>query len=114
MHEVSIAAGVIEIISAECLKKGYGRVDSVNLRVGRASGVLPDALIFAFDAMKADSVADGAVLSIEEVPLGGECRDCSGSFTSEAEYVLKCPLCGGTSFSITSGRELDVVDMEVS
>ncbi len=114
MHEASIALGLIDIISDECRKGGYNRVVSVRVRIGRASGVMPDALIFAFDAIKGDSVADGAILSIEEVPVGGLCSDCDGSFDVEEEYVFSCPLCGGTSFQITAGREMDIVDMEVS
>ena len=75
---------------------------------------MPDALIFAFDTMKGDSVADGAVLHIEEVPVGGHCRDCNSDFTVEEEYVLRCPRCGGLSFHVNAGREMDIVDMEVS
>jgi hydrogenase nickel incorporation protein HypA/HybF len=114
MHEVSIALSLIDVVSDECRKGGYSRVELIHVRIGRASGVMPDALIFAFDAIKGDSVAGGASLGIEEVPVGGLCADCNGSFTVEEEYVLSCPLCGGSSFRITAGREMDIVDMEVS
>jgi len=62
MHELSIAQNIIEIISEQCIKNGYNRIESVNLRIGRASGIMSDALLFAFDAIKADSIARGAVL----------------------------------------------------
>ena len=114
MHEVSIAGGLLEIISEQCRKSGYRKIDSVNIRIGRASGIMPDALIFAFDTMKGESAAEGAVLHIEEVPVGGYCGDCNSDFTVEEEYVLSCPRCGGLSFRVTSGREMDIVDMEVS
>jgi hydrogenase nickel incorporation protein HypA/HybF len=114
MHEVSIAGGLLEIISEHCRKSGYRKIDSVNIKIGRASGIMSDALIFAFDTMKSGSAAEGAVLQIEEVPVGGYCRDCNSDFTVEAEYVLNCPRCGGLSFEVTSGREMDIVDMEVS
>ena len=114
MHEVSLASGLIEIVSGQCKNNGYQRIDSVNVKIGRASGILPDALIFAFDAMKSDSLAKDAVLYIEEVPVGGHCRDCNSDFAVEEEYVLNCPRCGGLSFDVTAGREMDIVDMEVS
>ncbi len=114
MHEVSLASGIMEIITGECRKKGYGRIDSVNVRIGRASGIMPDALVFAFDIVKADSIADRAVLNIETVAVGGHCRDCGRDFSVEQEYVLSCPLCGGSQFAVTAGREMDIVDMEVS
>jgi hydrogenase nickel incorporation protein HypA/HybF len=114
MHEVSIAANLLEIVSEECRKGGYSRIESINLKVGRASGIMTDALLFAFEAMKADSPAKDAVLTIEDVAVTGRCRDCGGAFTVEEEYILQCPLCGGGSFQVTGGRELDIVDMEVS
>ncbi len=114
MHEASIALSVLDIITGECKKGGYVRVDNVRLKIGRASGVMPDALIFAFDAIKGDSVARSATLSIEDIPVGGRCGDCGKTFTVDEEYVLSCPMCGGSSFQITSGREMDIVDMEVS
>jgi len=114
MHEASIAASLLEIVSGQCRKGGYSRVESINLKVGRASGIMKDALIFAFDAMKEDSPAKEALLHIEEVPVTGLCADCNSTFTTEQEYILSCPSCGGSSFRMTAGRELDIIDMEVS
>jgi hydrogenase nickel incorporation protein HypA/HybF len=115
MHEVSIALSLLDIVSGECRKGGYIKVESIRLKIGRASGVMPDALVFAFDVVKGDSAASSsATLSIEEIPVGGHCKECNKTFTVEEEYVINCPLCGGSSFQITDGRELDIVDMEVS
>ena len=114
MHELSIAQNILEIISEQCIKSGHSRIDSLNVRIGRASGVLPDALLFAFDAIKADTMARDAALHIEEVPVTGLCRDCGSGFIVEEEYILFCPQCKGNSFHITAGREMDIVDMEVS
>jgi hydrogenase nickel incorporation protein HypA/HybF len=114
MHEVSIALNLLEIASEECRKSGYTRIDSINVRVGRSSGIMIDALSFAFDTVKHDSPAHEASLHIEEVPVSGLCRDCKNDFIVEEAYLMECPLCGGGSFSITGGRELDIIDMEVS
>ncbi len=114
MHEVSIALNLLDIVVEECRKSGGSTVESINIRIGRASGVMTDALLFAFDAVKAGSVAAGAGLNIEEVPLSGHCRECGDDFEVGEEYVLCCPLCGGVSFEITAGRELDIIDMEVT
>jgi hydrogenase nickel incorporation protein HypA/HybF len=114
MHEVSIALNLIEIASDQCIKNGYSSIESINLKIGRASGIMSDALTFAFEAIKGDSIAAAAVLNIEEIPVTGHCDGCDNGFTVEEEYVLCCPACGGTSFRITAGRELDIIDMEVS
>ena len=57
-------------------------------------------------------MAAGAALEIEEVPVGGHCDVCDRDFTSPEPYVLACPLCGGTSFRVTTGDELHVLDLE--
>ncbi len=114
MHEASIAANLLEIVSGQCIKSGYRRIESIHLKIGRASGVMTDALIFAFEALKDGSLAKDAVLEIEEVPVSGHCFDCNNTFSTEQEYILSCPRCGGSSFRMTAGRELDVIDMEVS
>ncbi len=114
MHELSIAQNIIELVSEQCLKKGFKEIEAINIRVGRAAGIMPDALSFTFNTIKSGSIAQNASLNIEEIPVTGLCKDCDNTFISEEEYVLCCPFCKGLSFIITAGRELDIIDMEVS
>jgi len=113
MHEVSIADSLLKIAVDECRKSGYSKILSVAVTIGKASGVMPEALLFAFDALKADTIASGASLTIEETPLAGSCSGCGTDFTTEESFVLCCPRCGSSSYAIHSGRELDIKDMEV-
>jgi hydrogenase nickel incorporation protein HypA/HybF len=112
MHELSIALSVLDIVRTAAADAGLSRVDTVRLRIGRASGVQPDALRFAFDCSKAGTPAETAALEIDEVPIGGHCDACGGDFTASEPYVLACPLCGGASFRVTTGDELHVLDLE--
>jgi hydrogenase nickel incorporation protein HypA/HybF len=112
VHELSIALSVLDIVRTAAAGAGLARVDRVRLRVGKATGVLPDALRFAFDCSKAGTPAEGAALEIEEVPIGGSCDGCGRDFTSAEAYVLACPLCGGAAFRVTTGDELAVLDLE--
>jgi Zn finger protein HypA/HybF involved in hydrogenase expression len=59
-------------------------------------------------------MARDAALLIEEVLVTGLCGDCGSTFVVEEEYILNCPVCRGNSFRITTGREMDIIDMEVS
>ena len=113
MHEVSIVQGMLEIAIDSCIKQGYKGIESIRLKIGKASGVVPDSLHFAFEALKTGTIAEKAVLTIEEVPVGGFCEGCKMTFTVEEKYVLSCPKCGNTSFRLNTGRELNIVDMEV-
>lgn len=114
MHEASIALSILDIITSQCQKDGYNRINSVKVRIGRASGVLPEALSFAFDAAKIDTIANHAELIIETIPLGGLCNNCGNSFEVEDTYVLNCPECSSSSFKIEKGFEMDIIEMDVS
>ncbi len=113
MHEASIALGIIEIAEEHCRKAGYSKIQSIEVDIGSASGVLPDALAMAFDIVKLDTLAGGASLLINEIPIGGRCGGCDCDFTTHDMYILACPECGGSALEITSGRELDIKEIEV-
>lgn len=115
MHETALALSILDIVANKCIEAGGKTVDAVRVRIGKAAGVLPEALQFAFDAVKATTVADKAQLVIEHVPVGGTCSDCKKEFTADnAQYVFSCPLCGSKSFEIKTGREMEIVDMEIN
>lgn len=115
MHETALALSILDIIVGKCSEAGGSTVDSLRVRIGKAAGVMPDALLFAFDAAKADTIADHAQLVIEPVPVGGTCKECKKAFTAgDAQFVFACPFCGSKSFEITSGREMEIVDMEIN
>lgn len=113
MHEASLAQSVLDIIVRNCASAGAEKILSVRLEIGKASGVMPEALKFAFDAMKAETPAEDAEMTISVIPVGGACSGCGGEFEADSRYVFSCPLCGSEGISITKGRELSVVDIEV-
>jgi len=114
MHESSIAHSILEIIDEQCTEKGCTSVDAITVRLGRATGVMPESLTFAFDALKEPTRAKNATLTIEIVPVGGQCSSCGRAFdVPDAQYVFACPHCGSASFEVTRGREMEISDMEI-
>ena len=65
MHELSIAVSLVDAICEELPKLGDVSIRSVRIRVGALSGVVPDALTFAFDVAADGSRVAGARLDIE-------------------------------------------------
>lgn len=115
MHEASIASELLKIAVDECNKNGYTRINSIKVLIGKASGVMPDALLFAFNILKEGTPAKNAELIIEEIPVKAICNDCGRSFETEVSYlVVECPFCGSFSLKIESGKELNITEMEVS
>lgn len=113
MHEVSIMQCVFEIALTHLRREKATHICRLQLRVGALSGVVPAALEFAFDALKANTPAAHASLDVEYVPVRFYCSTCSIEFGGEDVAEL-CPTCGSPDVSVCQGRELDVVSLEVS
>ncbi|RME63766.1 MAG: hydrogenase maturation nickel metallochaperone HypA [Nitrospirae bacterium] len=113
MHEASIALAIIETLEEECKKHNCHILKKVKLRIGKATGVMTDALLFAFEASKPGTVAERAVLEIEEVPLRGFCNSCNIEFESSDGVFLLCPQCESAWVKCVSGRELEIIELEM-
>ncbi len=109
MHELSIAESVLDIIK----KQVKDRVTAVRLRIGELSGVVPEALEFSFQSASIGTIAEGAALVIERVPVTARCGDCAEVFNVE-DYCFACAKCGGGNFKLITGRELQIEEIEVA
>ena len=113
MHEASLAYSILLTVCNQCTGSGFAKILEIRLRIGQGSGVQSDSLRFAFDIAKKDTVAEQASLVIEQIPLGGHCKDCGQTFTITERYILECPYCKRSELAITDGFEMDILDMEV-
>ncbi len=112
MHEASIAESIIDAVEAFAKDKGYTRIEGVKVRVGKMTAVLPDALLFAFDALKEKTMLEGASLTIQEIPVRLKCLSCGHFFTPDS-IRLACPLCNSVKTEVLSGKELDIESIDV-
>jgi len=111
MHELAIAESLLKIVRDESKKHGLIRVNQVRLRIGHLSTVVPSALSFSFEIIAQGTLAEGAHLAMEMVPVTGHCQDCDADFEID-DYLFLCPQCGGALVSLLSGKELEIVDIE--
>lgn len=112
MHEASIIEAVLERAIEETRTAGATRIERIRLRVGALSGVVPDALHFAFDALRHGTPAVAATLEIEIVPARSHCLDC-GATAEHQEIILTCSACGGPLMLDGGGHELELARLEV-
>jgi len=114
MHEMGIAQQIIDIATASIPPDmRSARVERVNLKIGKLSAVVPDSLRFCFEIVSQDTPLAGAELAIEETPVVARCKDCDARWTI-AEPVFTCRTCNSGSLEILSGRELDIVSIEIA
>ena len=66
MHELSIAASIVQIATEKLAEHGGERVVAVRIRVGPIACVAKEALMFSFGLACADTPAEGASLVIED------------------------------------------------
>lgn len=112
MHEVGIMQSVLQIAEQQASKSGASRILEIRMRVGRMTGIVPEALDHAFAVLRDGTTAAGARLDVEFVPGAFWCRPCAVEFESD-DLVGGCPTCHEPSFDMRRGRELEVVSLEV-
>ena len=114
MHELSIALSIVETASEEAAKHGDDvRVDVVHLRVGALSGVVKDALLFAWDLACEETPLAGSTLKIEVIPIRIWCPACQVEREMDASIDFRCTACGALATDVRTGRELEVTALEL-
>jgi hydrogenase nickel incorporation protein HypA/HybF len=113
MHELSIALSLLDLAAEEAERRGETRVAAIHLRLGPLSGVVKEALLSAYQLAREGTDLEQAELVIEEVPLVGYCPACAGPRPLASPQMLCCQSCGTPSSEIVSGREMDLVALEV-
>jgi hydrogenase nickel incorporation protein HypA/HybF len=113
MHEASIMQGALAQAEEYARNHGCTAIHVILIKVGMLSGVVPEALEFAFEAMSPGTLAAGARLEIQRVPAVAICKSCQREFTLE-DAVFPCPACGGWESDLRQGRELELTRIEAS
>jgi hydrogenase nickel incorporation protein HypA/HybF len=113
MHEFALMQSTLDLALKEAATAGAHEIHELRMRVGRLSGVVPEALSYAFEALRPDTLAAKACLEIESVPAVMWCDACQQEFESP-ELLCECPSCGTISRELRRGRELELISMEIS
>lgn len=112
MHELSITQSMFDLVMQHAEQAEAKKVRKINLVIGEMTGVVGDCVDFYLGFLSRGTIAEGAVLSVETVPVKVTCRDCGETFELE-ELSWTCPGCGGNSLQIIAGKELFVESIEV-
>lgn len=112
MHELGIAASVLQEAQQEAQRHLGARLRKVKVRVGEFSGVNPEALSFGFEVLVRDAGLEPLELEIETCPRRQRCPACQQTFRV-AEYDLRCPSCGSPGTEFAGGDELELASLEM-
>jgi hydrogenase nickel incorporation protein HypA/HybF len=113
MHEVSIMTEAVRIAVESAQAAGATSITRLRLRVGKLSGAVPEALEFAWDVVRRDTIAANASLEIESVPAACWCQTCQHEFEC-ADFFVECPHCHRPAAELRRGRELEIASIETT
>jgi hydrogenase nickel incorporation protein HypA/HybF len=112
MHELAITKSLLAIALDKAGESGVTKIRSIRLKVGELTGYVPEAVEMNFGMLAAGTVAEGAVLLIEAVPLQCTCKKCGNGYPGKPDDFT-CPACGAADITVTGGREMFIESMEV-
>lgn len=111
MHEMSLAQNILDVVLKAASQNGVKRVIRINIRAGKLRAIIPEQLTFCFGFVSQDSIASGAELSVEILPIRGRCRSCGNEFDVE-EFRFVCASCNSEEVEMIQGKELLVANIE--
>jgi hydrogenase nickel incorporation protein HypA/HybF len=121
MHEMSITQAMLDMALEHA--KGQ-RITDINLQVGRMSGIVPESVEFYFEYLSQGTLAEGATLHFETVPLEMTCVDC-GRQADLSDWAYDPPRaimiealargceCGSNNLRVTGGTGFHMLSLEV-
>ena len=112
MHELSLTQSIVELAVEHANRENAVAIRSITVEIGALSGVMADAMEFAFDVCSKGTLAEDARFEIRHIPGRGRCMECREE--SELETLTHiCPLCGSLALETIQGQEMKFTEMEV-
>lgn len=103
---------IVEQAEQAALPHNVTRISEIEIDVGVLKQIVREALQIAFEACAAGTLAEGAVLKINEIPPAALCRECGEEYTPDlAELSFECPACGKASVTMVRGDEIVLKSM---
>ncbi len=109
MHELSLMSQLLADATAAA---AGAPIHALKVRVGPLSGVVPEALRFAFESLIPGTPAAHARLDLDETPLLFHCLRCQADYATPLG-LYHCPQCGATDSELRGGSELELISIEV-
>jgi hydrogenase nickel incorporation protein HypA/HybF len=113
VHELSIAASIVEAVTESAAAYPGSRVKEVRLRVGALASVVEDSLQFCWELATEDSPLKGSTLVIQKLPVVVYCDACDAESTLDGVQSFRCPTCGRIATDLRHGRELELESIEL-
>ena len=112
MHELSVCQSMLKQIEEIAHEHAAHAVSLVKVQIGPLSGVEPQLLAQAFPIAIAGTIAEGASLELESLPIRVRCRQCGAESQVETNRLV-CRTCGHWDTQLLSGDEMLLASVEL-
>jgi hydrogenase nickel incorporation protein HypA/HybF len=123
MHDVTAAQRIAGTVLQTAQHQGAECVERVEIALGAMTMIDPEQLEFWLEQVLRGTVAEGAEVRIEQLPLRVRCKACD--YEGEVEvpddpiyhlmpYVPECPECGSDELEVLGGDACVVRGMRVT
>ncbi len=112
MHELSVTENILEIVRRHAERASARRITRIHLVIGELSSIVDDSVQFYFDFLAQNTIAAGAELVFQRLPVTLQCGACEHRWQPDsADWT--CPSCNAAQARIVAGREFYVDSIEV-
>lgn len=114
MHELPVTQSILDIVLKHARMNRVHRVHAINLAIGEMSDLEDEWIQKYFDFISRGTLAQGARLVIERIPVVFRCNACGRESEVETGRMkdFGCSGCGCKELALVSGREYYIRDME--
>jgi hydrogenase nickel incorporation protein HypA/HybF len=117
MHEMAVTRDILNTALQYAAANKARRIISVALKIGAMRDVVDAYMQRFFNYLSRETIADGAALKIEHTPVTFLCV-CGGVFPASLKKItsgkpIVCPYCRSKDAVLNSGREFEIIGIEV-
>jgi len=113
MHELSIAASIVESVTEAAAAYPGASVREVRLRVGALASVIEDSLQFCWGITTEGTPLADAKLVVNMLPVIIHCEACGVDEELKGVQSFRCPRCDAPAADLRQGRELEIESIEI-
>jgi hydrogenase nickel incorporation protein HypA/HybF len=112
MHELAICQALMNQVESIAMERNAVNVVTIVVGMGPLSGVEEQLLKHAYPVASAGTIAEGAELIIENLPVRVKCSQC-GCESDAVPNKLVCQHCGDWRTTLVSGDEMMLMRVEL-